>query len=139
VIRRVVVGVDQSPSSAEAVRWAADLADLVGARVTVVHAADLVERYKARAPSEEAFEDELRATVDRDWCAPLRHHGVVFDVVVRPANAADLLLEVSAEGADLIVVGRRRSGGPDFGKLGSTSQRLASEAAVPVVVLPPAP
>ena len=139
-IQHIVVGVDGSKVSAHALGWAADVAHATNAQVTVVHAADLVERYRAHASSEDAFEDALRDEADRDWCAPLRQHGVLYEVVIRPGNPADVLLDVAANrGGDLVVVGRRGHDRPDVGSLGSTSLQAVAESTLPVVVISATP
>lgn len=134
MIRRVVVAADGSAAGAAALRWAADLAHAVGARVVVVHAAGLVERATSASSSEEAFEGDLRTQVEREWCAPLRDRGVLHEVVVQPGPPVSTILDV-ATGADLIVVGRRGTGSPDAPQLGSTSLQLVAESSVPVVVI----
>ena len=134
-LSHLVVAVDGSAASAAAVRWAAEVAHLAGARVTAVHAADLVERFRSHAADERSFEERLREDVDRDWCGPLRHQGVVYEVVVRPGNPADTVLDVATDGGDLVVVGRRGIDRPDLGRLGSTSLQLAAESPLPVVVV----
>lgn len=134
MIRRVVVAADGSAAGAAAVRWGAELAHAVGARVVVVHAAGLVERAASASSSEEAFEGGLRTQVEREWCAPLRDRGVLHEVVVQPGPPVSTILDVAA-GADLIVVGRRGTGSPDAPQLGSTSLQLVAESAVPVVVI----
>jgi nucleotide-binding universal stress UspA family protein len=141
VITTIVVGVDGSPPSEAAVRWAADLAHATGAAVVAVHAASLVERYRSGAGSEDSFEADLRQTVEQSWCGPLRERGVLHSVVVRPEPPVELLLEVAAEEGALLVVGRRGTGLRDADLLGSTSRRLVSEApgAVVVVGQPAAP
>lgn len=135
VIRRIVVGADGSSASAAAIQWAADLAHALGAQVTLVHAADLVERFQTKAADERSFEEELRVQIDRDCGAPLRHRGVVYEVVVRPGPPAQMLLDVAAGGGELIVVGRRSGSTTDITRLGSTSQELAARASLPVVVV----
>jgi nucleotide-binding universal stress UspA family protein len=135
VLSSIVVGVDGSPASSVAVLWAADLAHATGARVVAVHAANLVERYRSGAASEESFEADLRRTVEQDWCGPLRERGVLHEVVVRPEPPVELLLEVAAEPGALLVVGRRGTGLRDADLLGSTSRRLVSEAPGAVVVV----
>ena len=135
VIRRLVVGVDGSPGAKAAVRWTADLARAIGAAVSVVHAADLVERYQAHAPSETVFEERLREQVAAEWCPPLREAGVQYDVVVIPAPPVRALIATAWREGDVIVVGRRGIGLTGASPLGSTSQQLVAESPVPVVVI----
>jgi nucleotide-binding universal stress UspA family protein len=141
MLRRIAVGADGSEAGAAAIAWAADLAHAVGASVTVVHAAGLVERARAASEvageDEEAFEDDLHTRVERDWCAPLRRQGVLHEVVIRPGPPVRTLLDVAGTDVDLLVVGRRGAGSPDGPQLGSTSAQLVAEADVSVVVVVP--
>jgi nucleotide-binding universal stress UspA family protein len=139
VIRKLVVGADASTAGRAAIQWAADLAAGTGAHVTVVHAAGLVERARAASEGddEDAFEDDLRTQVERDWCAPLRAVGVDHDVVVQPGPPVATLLDVAGADADLLVVGRRGAGSADGPQLGSTSAQLVAEADISVVVVVP--
>jgi nucleotide-binding universal stress UspA family protein len=136
VISTIVVGVDGSPAAEAAVRWAAELAHVSGARVIAVHAANLVERFRAQAPSEDEFEADLRRTVEAEWCGPLRQLGVLHEVVVQAGPAVETLLELAGgDPGALLVVGRRGTGLDNADLLGSTSRRLASEAPGAVVVV----
>ena len=135
MIRTIVVGIDGSPASDAAVRWAADLAHVSGAKVVAVHAANLVERYQARADSEESFEAQLRNTVEVEWCGPLRQRGVLHQVVVQPGPVVETLLAAATDPGSVIVVGRRGTGLRSAELLGSTSRRIVSEAPGPVVVV----
>lgn len=139
MIRKIVVGADGSAAAAAALEWAAELAHGVGASVTVVHAAGLVARARAAEEepdeTEEGFEDDLRALVAREWCAPLRRRGVLHEVVVLPGPPVQVLLEAAGDDTDLLVVGRRGAGSPDSSTLGSTSHQLVGEADITVVVV----
>lgn len=135
MIRKVVVGADGSSASAAALRWTAELAHSVGATVVVVHAAGLVERAASGRATQAEFEDDLRQQVEQDWCRPLRDRGVLRQVVVRSGPPVGTLLEIAADGADLVVVGRRGAGSPDAPQLGSSSLQLVAESVVPVVVV----
>jgi nucleotide-binding universal stress UspA family protein len=135
MIRHLLVGVDGSAASSAAMAWAAELAHELSSRVTVVHAAGLVERARADAADERTFEDELRHQLLHNTCGPLRHRGVLHEVVVRPGPPAQILLELAREGADLVVVGRRGMATPGAMQLGSTSHQLLNESPVPVVVI----
>ncbi|MGW1287604.1 universal stress protein, partial [Streptomyces sp. NPDC002586] len=107
--RRVVVGVDGSPSSYEALRWAVRYASLVGATVEAVAVWELPGLYGWSAPAvdmdvdeEEArqrMRKELTDVLGADAAGSVRSHVV-------HGNPADVLLR-AAEGADVVVVGSR--------------------------------
>jgi nucleotide-binding universal stress UspA family protein len=143
-ITRIVVGVDGSGGSADALQWAIDLATGMDAEVIAVHAHDL-PRYVPRAagapyvPELENWERAARQEFELRWCAPLAashlRHRTVFEI---GAPGEVLLLEAERVGADLIVTGRR--GRSELVELlaGSVSQRLVHRAHCPIVVVPAA-
>jgi nucleotide-binding universal stress UspA family protein len=135
--RRVVVGVDGSPSSYEALRWAARYAQRVGGVVEAVHAWDTPSAVGWSGPAidpefdleqaRERFAEELRTVFPDESPAELRQRLVEGD-------PSEVLIRAS-EGAEILVVGRRGRGGFARAMLGSVSQRCAQHAACPVVVV----
>ncbi|GAB1339628.1 universal stress protein [Streptomyces sp. E-15] len=134
---RVVVGVDGSPSSHAALRWATRYADLVGAFVEAVYAWDTPSATGWAGPAidpefdleqaRERFSTELRAVFPDERPVGFREYLVEGD----PSE----VLIAASEGAELLVVGRRGRGGFARVILGSVSQRCAQHAACPVVVV----
>ncbi|MFF8598394.1 universal stress protein [Streptomyces sp. NPDC015232] len=135
--RRVVVGVDGSPASHDALRWAVRQARLTGATVEAVAAYDLPGSVGWSAPAVDAafdaeaagraLTDELRDEFAQVSDVPLEEH------VVR-GNPAQVLIEAS-KGAELLVVGSRGRGGFSSLLLGSVSQQCAVHASCPVVIV----
>ena len=136
---RIVVGVDGSPNSDAALRWAITEARRRDASVEVVHAWHL----PFVAPYPYVSGDLDTATFERD-----AHE--VLDQAVRRAKPApqdrittllslsgpsSLLLEAS-KGADLIVVGSHGRSGVKAALLGSISHQVTLHATCPVVVVP---
>lgn len=137
---RVVVGVDASPASAEALRWAIDEARAREAELVIVHAWQLpylgVYPYVGEAYDGGVLERAAAETVD----GLLAEAGVPDGLAVTrrlvhepPARA---ILDAGAD-ADLIVVGARGSGGFKGMLLGSVSHHVANHAPCPVVVVRP--
>ncbi|MET9730224.1 universal stress protein [Streptomyces sp. NPDC006458] len=136
---RVVVGVDGSPSSGTALRWAVRYAGLAGATVDAVAAWDLPGAHTWSAPAvdvdvdediaRQALAQELRDVLGDESAASVRA------LVVR-GNPVDVLLR-AAEGAEVLVVGSRGRGGFARALLGSVSQHLAQHARCPVVIVRP--
>jgi nucleotide-binding universal stress UspA family protein len=139
----IVVGVDGSEGSVEALRFALGEAALRGAAVRAVNAwhvlpmayetgwagvaADLGEYPKlAQAALEHALDT-----------AGTPGSGVEVTPVVREGQAAEILCE-EARGADLLVVGSRGHGGFLDLLLGSVSQQCAHHAPCPVTIVPKA-
>jgi nucleotide-binding universal stress UspA family protein len=133
---RVVVGVDGSPSSYAALRWAVRYAQMVGGVVEAIHAWDTPSDIGWTGPAidpefdleqaRERFAEELRAVFADGPPAGLREHLVEGD-------PSEVLIRVS-QGAEVLVVGSRGRGGFARAMLGSVSQRCAMHAACPVVV-----
>lgn len=136
-MNRIVVGMDSSPASRNALRWASDVALRTGAEIIAVHA--------FRNPySEVSVEDHDRLVAEResdlagDWTRPAREAGVGLRTVVRDGDPRDVLWDlVEAESADLIVMGRTGpGGGPGFLHLGSVVEHAAHHTRVPLAVIP---
>jgi nucleotide-binding universal stress UspA family protein len=135
--RRIVVGVDGSPSSIKALSWAVRHAKLTGAEVEAVTVWSYPAGYGLAPTGDGAVDfegDAGKVLVD----ALAEVSGIAPDVVIEPlvaeGHAADVLVKL-AEGADLLVVGSRGHGGFAGMLLGSVSQHCVQHAPCPVLVL----
>jgi nucleotide-binding universal stress UspA family protein len=135
---RVVVGVDGSPESVEALRWARGQAQLTGASLQVVTAwhVPVLLGY----PSPGAYQ---LATVDWEGGARAAQDSAVAaagelptgtERAVVQGHPAQALCE-AAEGADLLVVGSRGHGGFTGMLLGSVSEHVTAHSPCAVVVV----
>jgi nucleotide-binding universal stress UspA family protein len=132
----IVVGVDGSASSRDALRWAARQARLTGADLHAVCAWDLPTGY-GFAPNDSYL--DLAAEAGKGLNATVVEVlGAVQDVPlvarVERGHAAGILVEAS-RGADLLVVGSRGRGEFAGMLLGSVSQHCAQHAACPVLIV----
>ncbi len=133
----VVVGVDGSPASKDALRWAANYARLTGAPlkvvsawhwpVSLVGALPMPEDFDPMAETHDTLEAILSEVLGADPGCP-----VTSQVVGGPASA--VLVEES-HGAALLVVGSRGHGGFTGLLLGSVSEHCTRYATCPVVVV----
>ena len=135
--KRIVVGVDGSPSSMKALRWAIGQAKLTGAEVEAVTAWSYPSGYGLAPFADGAVDfegDAAKLLVD----ALAQVSGIAPDVVVEPlvvqGHAADVLVR-AAEGADLLVVGSRGHGGFAEMLLGSVGQHCVHHAPCPLLIL----
>lgn len=133
----VVVGVDGSPMSRQAMDWALDEARLRGGRVRAITA----WHYPALgdAAGAEPDYDEYRKDAEQvqtEEASRLGAAGVPVAFEVVHGHAAQALAEASHE-ADLLVVGSRGRGGFAGLLLGSVSSQLTHHAACPVLVVRP--
>jgi nucleotide-binding universal stress UspA family protein len=136
--KRIVVGVDGSPSSMKALRWAIGQAKLTGAEVEAVTAWSYPSGY-GWAPFSEGGAVDFEGDAGKILVEALAQvSGIAPDVVVEPlvvqGHAADVLVR-AAEGADLLVVGSRGHGGFAGMLLGSVSQHCVQHATCPVLIL----
>ncbi|KJS52843.1 universal stress protein [Streptomyces rubellomurinus] len=137
---RIVVGVDGSPASEQALRWAIDYARAVHGTVHAVAAWEYPAFYGWSGPSvvpAEAFNpEELARQALAESIAKVAGEdpGVRITRSVVPGNAVQALLE-AARGAALLVVGSRGLGGFSGVLLGSVSRHLVEHAPCPVTVV----
>jgi len=137
----VVVGVDGSDSSLQALRWAASIARSTGANLTAVMAwhptslNNLATVGWAAYPGDWDPAANARSVLDRaiatvfDADVPADLTSAVLEGITAPA-----LIEFSAE-ADMLVLGSRGHGGFAGLLLGSVSAACAEHAKVPVLVV----
>jgi nucleotide-binding universal stress UspA family protein len=139
--RSIVVGVDGSPSSQLALRWAVDRAGQTGQPVHAVIAWDYpvmagipvnygigqVDAGDWAGNSREILDETIRQTLTADEMARVEQHVV-------HGHPAKVLQEAAAD-ADLLVVGCRGHGGFAGMLLGSVSQHLIAHAPCPVTVV----
>lgn len=131
----IVVGVDGSPASIDALRWAAKQAKLTGNRLEAVLTFQYPTQY------DEIFYGDTTA-----WSEPAERRldevlvkaGIgdeqACDKTVVNGHPAGVLLERSAN-AELLVVGSRGRGGFTGLLLGSVSTSVMAHAVCPVVVV----
>jgi nucleotide-binding universal stress UspA family protein len=143
-MQRIVVGVDGSETSRQALRWAAAEAELHDAELHVVSAWDVPAMGAGAGMGAGwtiADSDELRALAQSLVSSVVEQElGSNPSAKVRPSiergSTAHVLLEAS-KGADLLVVGSRGLGGFTGLMLGSVSSKMAHHASCPVVIVRP--
>jgi nucleotide-binding universal stress UspA family protein len=134
---RIVVGVDGSVSSTEALDWAARQAELTGSHVDVVMAWEWPMVYGSpyAFPADyDPIADATRVLDEVISRAATAHPTVGFRPIVTRGHPAPALVAAS-EGADLLVVGSRGHGEFAGMLLGSVSEHCVTNAHCPVVVL----
>jgi len=137
---RIVVGVDGSQPSQEALAWAMRQAELTGSSVDAVIAwhDPVVIGGMPHGPvavlEQAAFGEFAATTLGNSIHDVGAHSSVSVNPVVRRGNAAQELID-AADGADLLVVGSRGHGGFAGALLGSVSQHCVHHAPCPVVII----
>ncbi len=139
-MERIVVGVDGSPGSLAALRWAAAEARLRGAAVEVLHAFHvpyaggspvmplMLEAEDFRECAEALLDKTVGEVDDSDLPVPIVTHAV-------EGPAPTVLVEAGRD-ASMVVVGARGHGGLTGMLIGSVSRQVSEHATVPVVVVP---
>jgi nucleotide-binding universal stress UspA family protein len=137
----IVVGVDGSPASMSALRWAVDRAK-PGATIRAVHVWGLPAMSALPGPLGttslplDALEENARVLLDAAIGAVVPDPAAAsIEPVLREGPGAGTLLE-EADGADLLVVGARGVGGFRGLLVGSVADQVVKHAKCPVVIVP---
>ena len=133
---RIVVGVDGSPSSLQALSWAARQAELTGSSLEVLMTWQWPSSYGWAAPIPDDYDPEgdVRQALETA-VEPVRaaHPGVSMRTELAAGRPEPILVERS-KGADLLVVGSRGHGEFVGMVIGSVSEYCAANAHCPVLV-----
>lgn len=132
---RIVVGVDGSPGSHDALRWGARYAEVTGKPVLLVSAWHFPVMYGTVPVPGVDFETEAgRVLEDMQKAAEAEFPGVRFESRLVAGRASDVLVHAS-DGADLLVVGSRGHGSFTGMLIGSVSMHCVGQAGCPVAVV----
>jgi nucleotide-binding universal stress UspA family protein len=133
--RRIVVGVDGSPASLDALRWAVGQASLTGAVVEAVTAWQVPATYGG-FPIDAGTDWRANAQVIQDTAVKeaLGDEATAVAGSIAGGHPVRVLLDAAA-GAELLVVGSRGHGGFAGMLLGSVSEHVVAHAPCAVVVI----
>lgn len=139
---RILVAVDGSKSSLNAVKYAAKLAVALRTkdRITLVSVHDDHGlRHAKQFVGKSEIDDYLRAVSDEDLKSArkfLNKEGLEHDAIIKQGYVADEIVKTANSGKfDMLVIGSKgRSGLVDF-LIGSVTQKVVSTAKPPVVVV----
>ena len=142
---KIVVGTDGSDTASEAVRNAAEIAKLSGARLDIVSAYEPVPRQRIQeeersAPGDVQYEIGPREDVNltlENAAGSAKHEGVEeVQTHAREGDPADAILDVAEEvKADLIVVGNKGMTGARRFLLGSVPNKVSHHAPCSVIIV----
>ncbi len=132
---RVTVGLDGSPESTAAARWAAHEAELRGASLDLVHAEEWLENPPLPVTTTEDRRRWAEAVL-RDTAEDVRrvHPSLKVDTR-RVSGLPSLALTHAAEDSDMLVLGSRALGSVAGFLVGSTGFTTVAEAVRPVVLV----
>lgn len=136
----VVVAVDGSEASQNAVRWAANSANKRGVPLRLAASYTMPQFLYAEGmvPPQELFDELQSETMDMIEAARVVAHEVAPDIkigyVIAEGSPIDMLLDMSSD-VTMIVMGSRGLGGLSGMVMGSVSAAVVSHADCPVVVV----
>jgi nucleotide-binding universal stress UspA family protein len=139
---RLLAATDGSPEAAAAIRAAVAVLAPAATEISLLRAfeasplfypgIDGISAHEVFEAARDAVEDEL----DVDTRA-LAGEGIHARALLRDGFAPDVIVAAASEmNADLVVMGTRGRGGLSHLLMGSTAERVAQRAAVPVLVVP---
>ena len=140
----IVVGTDGSETARKAVQQATELAQQVGASISLVSAYEPVSNQRLREEKREVPKDmEWMVNPREDVEATLKEAadgvdgaGVKVETFAREGDAADAILDVAEEQhADLIVVGNKGMTGAKRFLLGSVPNKVSHHAPCSVLII----
>lgn len=135
---RIVVGVDGSAASIEALHWAARIGTAIGVQIDAVAAFEYPGSYfgySATSGALDADHDVVQALHDAVTTAYGDAKPEGLRLLVHPGHSpSQVLLDVSGE-AEMLVVGGRGHGGLKASPHGSVGAICANRAVCPVVVV----
>ena len=139
-VPRIVAGVDGSPSSIMALRWAVRQAELTGGTVDAVISWEfpIAAGGMGWAPTSGIDDTDYSELATKALSTAVAEvsppPGVTVRQIVVEGNAAQVLLDAAAH-ADLLVMGNRGHGGFADALIGSVSVRCLHHATCPVVIV----
>jgi nucleotide-binding universal stress UspA family protein len=138
----IVVGIDGSRHSEQALEWAMKEAGLRHAPLTVLSVYPLVrnvlghaDAYPQDAPKLEATRAAVQEATDKALAALAGDRPESVTVDARAGVPAEALIS-AADDADMIVIGSRGTGGFAHLTMGSVGDQVARHAHCPVVIIP---
>jgi uncharacterized peroxidase-related enzyme len=130
----IVVGLDGSPASLDALSWADAIAARTAAKLVAVRAG--LPGRGTMAPSLYAQRADRAGQELAAWCARRDLTVAPTSVVVDQDPRTGLVAVATEQGADLLVVGSRGTSGLAGMFLGGVAQHLAQHPALPLAVVP---
>lgn len=140
MIKKVLVGIDGSEDSLNALTWAANYAEDSGAALFVVYVLTWDQELMRDLPPSgfTQWRESLYRQLHNEWTTRVRDMGIPYEcIMVEAENPVVGLLRVADQNeVDLLVVGARGRGAFTDRLLGSTSYKITHRSHRPVVTVP---
>ena len=133
----IVVGVDGSPASTNALEFAIEEAQLRRAELQVTYAYPVIERHVTGSTGRDYYdqvEADAKEVIQTIMKSAPRTDGITAQWLGVPGNPAEVLIEAS-RGATILVVGSRGVGGFMGLLMGSVSTQCVHHSHCPVLVV----
>jgi nucleotide-binding universal stress UspA family protein len=138
---RILVPVDGSKFSLQAIRLATRLARQCDSSLLLLHVLDVAVVEQLQRFSDKSH-DELRADMEKsargfleDMLCEVREQHITVDIVLREGTPHEVILsEADSWGADLIVMGKLGKRGVSRILLGSVAERVIEFTGLPVML-----
>lgn len=140
-IQRILVPVDFSEGSRQAIEYAHGLADVFKAEIHLMHVIEPIVypiEYGVASATHLDLEETARANAEKEMrrLADKHAHGIKCQVWIRIGHASDAIVEVAKDGHfELIVMSTHGRTGVSHLLLGSTAERVVRLAPCPVLSL----
>jgi nucleotide-binding universal stress UspA family protein len=134
--KKLLVAVDGSKYAIRAAAYAAEMAEIMGASITLLNVVAPSESQAFTGLSTRAVEERELADEHLEKAGKaVKDKGIEFNALVDFGNPALTILK-HAEGYDMIIVGHRGLSALQEMLMGSTSERVAHFAKIPVLIVP---
>jgi nucleotide-binding universal stress UspA family protein len=137
MIKKILVGIDGSEGSLKAASYAADLASLYGATITLMYVAP--NSVDVRSSGKATYVPNKTITVGDKFDLArniMDKKKVAYDIVAKMGNAAQILVKQSENDYNLLVVGKRGISGIHLLLMGSVSSHIVRHSKVPTLIVP---
>lgn len=135
VMEKLLVCVDGSSYSEEAVRHAVEIAKKFGSSITLMFVYHPPASSGKGIVIREIPEYEREKIVGAEEI--LKDTGLTYTVVETMGNPAMQIIDESKKGYDLVIMGSRGLGSVEGFLLGSVTSRVTHHVRVPILIIPP--
>lgn len=135
----ILVPVDRSQNAAAALDYALKLAKKIGSKITILHVIEPLptapDTHIGIHAIEVAAEDEAKKFLNDLADKADKEYSIRPEIMWRVGHPSKVIIEISENSVDLIIMGSRGLGGFKEMLLGSVSHTVINHARVPVMVV----
>ncbi|MDQ3015382.1 MAG: universal stress protein [Bacteroidota bacterium] len=138
-MNHIVVPVDLSKNSKEALRYAGRLASIAGAQITIVYCYTLLQKVVSHTAGEsDMTTDPEKWILKRVNKLKVKHSGLIINYqIIKDETVTCIQHTVDSTKADLVIMGCQGEHENIETYLGTTSGAIVKTTAIPVLLIPP--